>query len=295
MYHALHPLKRDGVLACLFALLMLAGILAACSGNSTGASTPATSRLPIPNVTLIAHDSSFALPRTLHAGLVDITMLNDGTQIQSAQFARLKPGVTLEQVQGKVQHERAAAIPLLVPAGGMLAVQPGRSQEVMLELPAGQYVVLNFLLADETLPPKGRTLVTSFTVLGPPTTQQVRLTGAVIQVTMRDFSFDTPDTLPSGLLTYRVTNRGAQAHEMVFLRLAAGKSWRDVMAFLQTPKATTLPGTVVGGVSALSPGETAWVKLNLVPGTYIILCFLPDKSSGLLHVQLGMICSITVK
>ena len=67
------------------------------------------------------------------------------------------------------------------------------------------------------------------------------------------------------------------------------------MAFLQTPQAATLPGSIVGGMSALGPGQTAWVSMKLVPGTYVILCFLPDKSSGLLHVQLGMICSITVK
>ena len=114
-------------------------------------------------------------------------------------------------------------------------------------------------------------------------------------MTMRDFSFDTPDTLAAGLLTYQVTNRGQEAHEMVFLRLAGGKTWKDVMAFLQTPQAKTLPGSIVGGMSALGPDQTAWVSMDLVPGTYVILCFLPDTSSGLLHVQLGMICSITVK
>ena len=82
---------------------------------------------------------------------------------------------------------------------------------------------------------------------------------------------------------------------MVFLRLAGGKTWKDVMAFLQTPQAAILPGSIVGGMSALGPGQTAWVSMDLVPGTYVILCVLPDKSSGLVHVQLGMICSITVK
>jgi hypothetical protein len=294
MDHALPSMKSKRAPGWLFALL-LASLLAACGGRPTGAPMSATSRLPIPHVMLIARDASFVLPTALPAGLLDITMVNEGTQTQPAQFARLKPGVTLEQVQATVHNQPVAVVPLLVPAGGMLAVQPGHSQEIILDLPAGPYVVLNFLPGDGTLPRAGNALVTAFSVSGPVKAQQVPPSGAVIQVTMRDFSFDTPDTLPSGLLTYQVTNRGAQAHEMVFLRLAAGKTWKDVMAFLQTPQATTLPGTVVGGMSALSPGQTAWVKMDLVPGTYIILCFLPDKSSGLLHVQLGMICSITVK
>jgi hypothetical protein len=291
----MHSMKRKRAPGWLFALLLLASLLAACGGRPGAALSPGTSSLIIPKVALVARDSSFVLPPALHAGPVDITMVNEGTRVHTAQFARLKPGVTLEQIQATLHNGPDAIIALVVPSGGMLAVQPGHSQEVILDLPAGQYVVLNFLAGDETLPRADKAFATAFTVTGPANTQQVRPSGAVIQVTMRDFSFDTPDALPSGLLTYRVTNRGAQAHEMVFLRLAAGKTWRDVMAFLQSPKGRTLPGTVVGGMSALSPGETAWVKMNLAPGTYIILCFLPDKSSRLLHEQLGMICSITVR
>jgi len=230
----------------------------------------------------------------LPTGFVDITMMNEGTHTQSAQFARLKPAVTVEQVQETMQKDRDAVWPLIVPAGGMLAVQAGHSQEEILDLASGQYMVLNVLPEDETLPPE-KALVTFFSVSGPVNTQQVHPPRSAIEVTMRDFSFDTPDTLTPGLLTYQVTNRGEEAHEMVFLRLAAGKTWEDVMSFLQTPQAATLPGSIVGGMSALGPGETAWVSMTLVLGTYVILCFLPDTSSGLLHVQLGMICSITVK
>lgn len=294
MDHTLHSTKRDAALAWLFSLLLLAGLLASCGGSPNSASTPAPGTLSIPKVMLITRDFSLAMPMRLHTGFVDITMMNEGTQTQSAQFARLKPAVTLEQVQETVQKERNAVLPLIVPAGGMLAVKAGHSQEEILDLSAGQYMVLNFIPEDETLP-TGKALVTFFTVIGPVNTQQVRPPRSDIKVTMRDFSFDTPDTLTPGQLTYQVTNRGAQAHEMVFLRLAGGKTWKDLMAFLQTPQAATLPGSIVGGMSALSPGETAWVTMDLVPGTYVILCFLPDKSSGLLHVQLGMICSITVK
>lgn len=114
-------------------------------------------------------------------------------------------------------------------------------------------------------------------------------------MTMWDLSFDTPDTHTPGLLIYQVTNRGEEAHEMVFLLLAGGKMWKDVMAFLLTPQASTFPGSIVGGMSALGPGKTAWVGKDLAPGTNVILCFLPDKNRCILHVQLGIIHSITVR
>jgi len=155
-------------------------------------------------------------------------------------------------------------------------------------------VLLNFLPGDDTLPHTGKVLITSFTVIGPSNREQMRPPRSDIEVTLRDFSFDIPDTIKSGPLTYQVTNRGPQAHEMVFVKLNGGKTWKDVMAFLQSPQSAPLPGSVVGGMSALSPGETAWVTMNLVPGIYVVLCFLPDRTSAFLHVQLGMICSITV-
>ena len=294
MDHTLHSTNRGPALAWLYSLLLPALLLAACGSGPGSASTSAPGTLTMPKVTLIAKGSSLAMPMRLQTGLVDITMLNEGTKTQSAQFARLKPGVTVEQVQETVQKERHSVLPLMIPAGGMLAVQAGHRQEEILALSAGQYMVLNFIPGDEILP-AGKALVTFFSVSGPVTTQHVRPPRSAIKVTMRDFSFETPDTLPPGLLTYQVTNRGQEAHEMVFLRLAGGKTWKDVMAFLQTPQAATLPGSIVGGMSALGPGETAWVSMNLVPGAYVILCFLPDKSSGLFHVQQGMICSITVK
>jgi hypothetical protein len=295
MGNAMHSTKIYGALGWLFAPLILAGILIACGGPSTATPTPSTNKLSIPKVTLIVRDLSLNMPTTLHAGFVDITMVNEGTQTQPAQFARLKQGATLEQLQAAVQKERHAILPLIIPTGGMLSVRADHSQEIVLDLPEGQYVVFNFLPGDETLPGAGKALVTSFTVIGPSNTEQVRPPRSDIEVTMRDFSFDTPETLKPGLLTYQVMNRGAQAHEMVFLKLDGGKTWKDVMAFLQSPQSATLPGRIVGGMSALSPGETAWVTMDLVPGTYVVLCFLPDKTSEFLHVQLGMICSITVK
>jgi hypothetical protein len=282
------------MLGWLFWLLLPALLLASCAGSSGSVSKPVPGTLSIPKVTVIMRDFSVVMPMKLHAGFVDITMRNEGSQTQSAQFARLKPAVTVERVQKTVHKERHAISPLIVPAGGMLAIKAGHSQEAILDLAVGQYVVLNFIPEDRTLLAR-KALITFFSVLGVVNTQHVRPPRSDVKVTMRDFSFDTPDTLAAGLLTYQVTNRGKEAHEMVFLRLAARKTWKDVMAFLQTPQAATLPGSIVGGMSALGPGQTAWLSMDLVPGTYVILCFLPDPSSGLLHVQLGMICSITVK
>jgi hypothetical protein len=286
-------MKTYRTLTWLILLLIVANVLVACSTSATNA--PTASLPSIPKVTLIARDLSLTMPATLPAGYVDITMVNEGMQTQPAQFARLQQTATLEQLQALVQKDRDAILPLITPMGGMLAVAAGQSQHIVLDLLPCQYIVLNFIAEDHTLPQSSKTLITPFTVTAPSNTQQPHPPRSDLKVTLKDYSFDVPEAIKSGPLMYQVTNLGPQAHEMVFVKLEQGKSWKDVMAFLQSPQSTSLPGSVVGGVSTLSPSETLWTTMDLAPGTYVVLCFLPERASAYLHVQLGMICSITVQ
>lgn len=281
----------------LLCVCLLAGILAACSGQSASpTSEHAGGNQSMRRITVTASDTSFALPPTIQAGLVEATVINMGAQEHQAQFARLNPGVTFQHLQTTLTRGLAAALPLIMPLGGTMSVQPGQHQTVILNFARdGQYLVFGFPAGQETLSHRQQVITQSFTVIGSSNADRVNLPRADVQVTMRDFSFDLPNTLRSGQLTYQMTNQGVQPHELIFLKLNSGKTWRNVMAFLQAPQSTPLPGKVIGGMSALGPGQTAWINLSLVPGTYVTLCFLPDPASGLLHVQLGMICSFTVK
>ena len=44
----------------------------------------------------------------------------------------------------------------------------------------------------------------------------------------------------------------------------------------------------------MSPGNTVWAVLDLEPGDYIAICFVPDAESGAPHAMLGMIAPFTV-
>ena len=48
------------------------------------------------------------------------------------------------------------------------------------------------------------------------------------------------------------------------------------------------------GLGALSPGQTSWLALDLAPGTYIALCFVPDRETGVPHALMGMVQVFTV-
>ena len=64
---------------------------------------------------------------------------------------------------------------------------------------------------------------------------------------------------------------------------------------MSTPLAAVDPPfTSVGGVQALDVGATGWFVADLAPGTYAIVCYIPDVVSGTPHYALGMVQELTV-
>ncbi len=157
---------------------------------------------------------------------------------------------------------------------------------------AGQYASICFVVGRDNVPHYMKGMVQSFTVTGASSTSQVP-PQANGQVLLRDFSYVLPSTIPSGPITLQVTNQGSQPHEMALYQLASGKRMQDVLAFLQKPTGPP-PFQEAGGIAALAPGSTAWLKLDLQPGNYVALCFVPDSTTGKPHVMLGMITTFTV-
>jgi hypothetical protein len=76
--------------------------------------------------------------------------------------------------------------------------------------------------------------------------------------------------------------------------LMPGKTMKDALAFVQKP-AGLPPFGDAGGMGALNPGLSGWVKLNLTSGNYVALCFVPDRTTGTPHFALGMITSFSVQ
>jgi hypothetical protein len=103
-----------------------------------------------------------------------------------------------------------------------------------------------------------------------------------------DYGFSGPDRLPSGAVTIRVLNRGKELHHLQFVKLTHGRSATDFNALLKRRGATIPPWALFsGGPNAPVPGGEAAATVNLTPGTYLLVCLIPDKT-GTPHVALGM-------
>lgn len=112
----------------------------------------------------------------------------------------------------------------------------------------------------------------------------------------KDYTFTGPDSLPAGMTTLRIENKGSDLHQIQIVRLTEGKTTADFEAALKAdPMAMKLPGWVkfFGGPNGTVPGEANTATVNLEPGNYLITCLIPDQK-GVAHAGLGMIKPLTV-
>lgn len=272
-------------------ILLLALTLSACGIASA---SQAARIVQIPEVTIKAADFSFDAPAQIEAGLVKVTMVNDGQEPHHAQIVRLNDGVTLEQFQTTLQQDEMAAFPLVSFVGGPGLVDPGLQSQVTLKLNPGQYLLLCFITSHDGLPHLAKGMIQPFEVVEAAGQANVAEPKADATVKLLDFSFAMPSEFKAGQQVWQIVNEGEQPHEIMLIKLAEGKTMADLEAFMQS-MAGAPPFTSIGGFQGINPGQSGWLNLDLTPGDYVAVCYIPDPASGHAHMELGMTMPFTVK
>ncbi len=50
----------------------------------------------------------------------------------------------------------------------------------------------------------------------------------------------------------------------------------------------------MGGVAPFKGSESLYLEVDLTPGNYLLVCFVPDANDGKPHLEHGMIMPITI-
>jgi uncharacterized cupredoxin-like copper-binding protein len=116
---------------------------------------------------------------------------------------------------------------------------------------------------------------------------------AEVVMKLVDYDFELSKPLTAGRYTIRIENAGPQEHEVAIVKLESGKDPMDFARWgeKQVGKA---PGTLHGGVSGIMPGDKAFIEVDLAPGEYALICFVPDSKDGKGHYHHGMAKKVTV-
>ena len=141
----------------------------------------------------------------------------------------------------------------------------------------------------------------------------------VVDYVARDYAFVGPTEIPSGWVTMRMANEGLEHHFIFLTLLPEGKTIEDYAAdvgpafggaweALQTGAVDkagagamlgqALPewyasAAAMGGPGLVAPGKTAQATMHLVPGNYVMECYV-KTADGVFHVMLGMAMPLTV-
>ncbi len=275
-------------------MFAIAHLLAA----ATLAVTPSTTH-PVAQVVVIhARDFSFELPKTVKSSApITFRLINDGKFLHHATIIKLDKGKTMKDVAEALKKQGPPPA-WMTSVGGPNPALPGGSAEATLSLEPATYAVLCFINSPgEPMPHMAKGMVGSFTVEGDGMAP-MQAGAPVGDITIRasDYKFALSKPLSAGKHAINFVNDAAQDHEVVVIQLAPGKTGQDVSAWVEKDMMKSPPpGKPIGGMAGLAKGRSGIFPIDLTPGNYALLCFVPDAKDGKGHSTHGMIQNITVK
>jgi uncharacterized cupredoxin-like copper-binding protein len=254
------------------------------------ASTPAAA----PNlVTVTARDFAFEAPETLPAGLTTFRLVNQGPDMHHIQLMRLDEGRTVQDFIDHVAAGGGEVAPWAKLVGGPNVPTPGGHSEATLDLEPGTYAIVCVIPSADGVMHAMKGMIKPL-VVQPAQSAPAAAPAADVRMVLRDYSYDITPEISAGRHTILVENAAAQAHEVVVMKLAPGKTAQDLLGWMMTHQGTP-PAAPLGGTTMMSPGESNRITADFTPGEYALLCFVPDARDGKRHVEHGMVRQITVR
>lgn len=260
-----------------------------------------------PELVMTAKEYSFAMPATAASGYTRLTMQNDGIEDHHAIFFRINDGATMDDFHAALMSGDLAAILGVASSFGGVGVGPGGRASVIANLTAGNYMVVCIVPDPQGIPHAAHGMIAPLEVTAETNGTDAPATDGSISLVEMTFA-GLPTEVPAGPHTWDVTNNGTQLHEMVVLQLADGLHLGEVMAVLTNQGAPATPGAeiatpvmagppfvVIGGTAPMSPGAVNYIELDLQPGAYVAICYLPDPTHNMMpHFLMGMIAEFAV-
>ena len=244
-------------------------------------------------VTVHASEFAFTAPKRASAGTITFRMVNDGKQLHHVAIIRLLNGRTANDFMESMKKPGPPPA-WTVSVGGPNAVAPGQTTDATLTLEPGNYVLVCFVPSPgDPTPHVMKGMISPLTVT--PSSAKAVDVPADVNVRLSDYKFGLSKPLTAGHHVIRVTNDAAQDHEVLFVKLAPGATTKGLAEWVEAGMKGAPPAMPLGGVTPLSKGRSSTVALDLTPGTYGMVCFLPDVKDGKPHSMHGMTAQFDVK
>jgi hypothetical protein len=242
-------------------------------------------------VEVVGKDFTFDAPDVLPAGLTEFRFKNSGPSIHHLQLIKLSGNKTVTDLVNALS--KPGPLPGWAKEfGGPNAPVPGTASNATLALEPGNYALICFV--DLGGPPHFMKGMTRALRVVPSKSPKGPLPKADLTIDLVDYNFKLSSPLAAGIRTIRVHNAAKQPHEVELVQLAPGVKAEQFMKWMQKPEGNPV-GKAIGGIAGISPGMSQSFSAALTPGTYLLICFVPDAKDGKPHFAHGMMQEIAVK
>ena len=279
-----HPLQQFGAYRLVTFLLLIALVLSACQPirpTATDAST-ATGSAAIPQITITTKDYAFDLPAELPAGLVALTLKNEGKVNHHGAVMRLKDGVTLDQLKTVLQAPEGdfasvSDLNFFMPDTG-----PGLSNQATVELAPGNWVILSVSMdSPDHAPDWTHGSLQPFTVKAGANNATAPKADLVLTVSKTDA--DMPAEVSAGQHTIQVVNASDQpAGWAFFIKLEGDTKVEDILPMFDALFSGKQPAkmaefTPVGGLMGYNLSKSFYTTIDFAPGNYAVITSINAK------------------
>lgn len=294
-----------GLLALVVALALLG---AACgddddsgtvaSGDDTDTGDDAGGDAAAYTITAAEADGEYAfdIPPDIAGGVVTITLDNaGGTEMHDFQLVELGGGHTVEELLPQLADDETPLAEWLEHGAGVGATGPGSTSSATFELePNTEYGFFCTESNESGDSHAAQGMAGSFTTGD---NSGASLPAATATITATEYEFAV-EGLKAGANTIAFTNDGEMLHHVLLIPFAEGKTVEDLMAALESEEEPAEPPVLFEkgiGTAVAGTGDTILYEADLEPGTYAVICFMPDRgTAGPPHAMKGMVDSVEV-
>jgi hypothetical protein len=296
----------------------LAVLVGACGQPGDDASSDAPSRStpaptapvalpqPVQRLEIDATEYTFEISPDPAAGLQPgwtlLDFRNVGDEPHQVMFAQLKEGVDLAELAaaGANDSSGAAAIEFVNMIGGVSYIGADQETTALVNLTEGIVLAMCYVPDGRGVAHALMGMTTTMSVSAPatdgaPAPSDSGPEEVLGTIELAADGYEIPADLRAGW--YHVENTDDALHELSLLRLGGSLDDEATGALVEDLAANRPPSVeveAVGGLGAISSGFDGYVYLDLAPGDYLAVDFMPDPGEPRPHMLDGYFDRFTV-
>jgi hypothetical protein len=244
-------------------------------------------------------DYAVTVPKEIEGGAVDLTLNNSGNQApHDAQLVQIGEGHTYEEASAIINSDRPQEIPDWIRAyGGVGSTNPGETGSATVDLDEGHYAVVDDAENGAKEPPYVEFDVSEKNDADLPDTDAT-VTAATTDSSDEAHQYEwTDEGLKAGENTITFDSQGDEAlHVLIAAPIKGNATIDQVGQELDSngpPRSIEFEKAVQ--TSVIDGGKQEVTKLNLQPGRYAFICFLPDRDEpDKPHFKEGLLKEVTI-